>query len=214
MFVPDEFSINFNDHNVAAIEFGYRPRLPVAHELPKLLLQINYAMVTTQFAHEAVHIWEVIRGKDPDAVTRVLPIGYDESFQPVNPHDDRSSLSLVMPSNGNTLGTMKAISRLAVVFAACSTSALFAADAAANWKEHCAKCHGSDGRGDTKMGHKLLISDLTDAKFQAKFTDADAAGAIKNGLKDAKGKTIMKRVRALSNEEVTSLVSYVRGLKK
>jgi cytochrome c553 len=109
---------------------------------------------------------------------------------------------------------MKAISRLAVVFAACSTSALFAADAAANWKEHCAKCHGSDGRGDTKMGHKLLISDLTDAKLQAKFTDADAAGAIKSGLKDAKGKTIMKPVRGLSDDEVNALVTHVRGLKK
>ena len=109
---------------------------------------------------------------------------------------------------------MKAFSRLAVVFAVCSTSTLFAADAAANWKEHCAKCHGSDGRGDTKMGHKLLISDLTEAKLQGKFSDADAAGAIKNGLKDAKGKVIMKPVRGLSDEEITGLVAYVRSLKK
>ena len=55
----------------------------------------------------------------------------------------------------------------------------FAADAAANWKEYCAKCHGEAGKGDTKMGKKLSITDLTEAKVQAKFTDEQAFKAMK-----------------------------------
>ena len=43
----------------------------------------------------------------------------------------------------------------------------WAADAKSNWDDNCAKCHGADGKGDTKMGHKLDIKDFTDAKVQA-----------------------------------------------
>ena len=59
----------------------------------------------------------------------------------------------------------------ALTVCAALTSTALAADAAANWENQCAKCHGPDGKGDTKMGKKLAIADLTDAKVQAKFTD-------------------------------------------
>lgn len=95
----------------------------------------------------------------------------------------------------------------------CSGTA-FAADAAANWEEHCASCHGADGRGDTKMGKKLKIKDLTDAAFQARFSDEDAAKAIKEGLKDEKGKIQMKPIEGLTDEDVAALVAHVRTLKK
>ena len=68
------------------------------------------------------------------------------------------------------------IAALALATAALST---YGADAAANWTAQCAKCHGPDGKGDTKMGHKLDIADLTDPKMQAKFTDDDAFKAMK-----------------------------------
>ncbi|MBI2813988.1 MAG: cytochrome c [Opitutae bacterium] len=90
----------------------------------------------------------------------------------------------------------------------------FAADAATNWTESCAKCHGATGKGDTKMGKKLGIADLTDAKVQAKFTDEQAGKAIKEGLKDESGKTTMKAVEGLSDEDVKALVAHVRTLKK
>ena len=32
---------------------------------------------------------------------------------------------------------------------------------------HCTKCHGEDGRGQTKAGKKLDVKDYTDAKVQA-----------------------------------------------
>lgn len=109
---------------------------------------------------------------------------------------------------------MNPTGRLLVLLAAVAAPSLLAADAATLWKNHCAKCHGEDGRGDTKMGRKLYISDLTDAKLQAKFTDDEAANAIKHGLKDAKGKEIMKAIRGLSDADVTALVAHVRSLKK
>jgi len=88
------------------------------------------------------------------------------------------------------------------------------ADAAANWSEHCAKCHGEDGKGQTKMGKKLDIADLTDAKVQANFTDEQAFKAVREGLKDKNGKTTMKAVEKLSDDDIKALIPVVRALKK
>lgn len=88
------------------------------------------------------------------------------------------------------------------------------ADAKANWGEHCAKCHGDDGKGDTKQGKKLSIASLADPKVQAKFTDADAFKSMKEGVKDDKGKTRMKPIEGLSDAEMKALVPFVRALKK
>jgi cytochrome c553 len=89
----------------------------------------------------------------------------------------------------------------------------FAADAKSNWDDNCAKCHGAEGKGDTRMGRKLDIQDFTDAKVQAKFTDDEAFKAIKEGLKDSDGKVRMKAIEGLSDDEIKALVQYVRGLK-
>ena len=104
-----------------------------------------------------------------------------------------------------------------VLLAAALTAAAltaFGADAAANWSEHCAKCHGDDGKGQTKMGKKLAIADLTDAKVQEKFTDADALTAMKEGVKDKDGKVAMKPIEGVSDGDMKALVGYVRALKK
>jgi cytochrome c553 len=89
-----------------------------------------------------------------------------------------------------------------------------AADPRANWEEHCAKCHGSVGKGDTKMGKKLRIRNLTTAKVQAEFTDEQAFEAMKQGLMNAQGKITMKATEGLSDEEMKALVGFVRGLKR
>ena len=88
-----------------------------------------------------------------------------------------------------------------------------AADGKTNWDTLCAKCHGADGKGQTKMGQKLGVKDLTDGKVQAGLTDEAAAKTIKEGKKDADGKTLMKAFDNLSDDEVKALVQYVRGLK-
>ncbi|MBI5691889.1 MAG: cytochrome c [Verrucomicrobia bacterium] len=92
--------------------------------------------------------------------------------------------------------------------------ASFAADAGANWTEHCAKCHGPDGKGQTKMGKKLGLRDLADAQVQAKFTDEQALRAMKEGVKDKDGKQTMKPAEGLSEADMKALVGYVRSLKK
>ncbi|HSU55923.1 MAG TPA: cytochrome c [Candidatus Dormibacteraeota bacterium] len=89
-----------------------------------------------------------------------------------------------------------------------------AADAKENWEKGCAKCHGADGKGDTKMGQKVGIKDLTDAKLQSELTDEKAFKSIKDGMKDANGKVQMKPAENLSDDEIKALVAYVRSLKK
>ncbi|MEI8290365.1 MAG: cytochrome c [Verrucomicrobiota bacterium] len=88
-----------------------------------------------------------------------------------------------------------------------------AADAKENWESLCAKCHGVEGKGDTKMGQKLGCKDLSDAKVQADLKDDAAAKAIKEGLKKDE-KTLMKPFDTLSDADIKALVAYVRGLKK
>lgn len=102
---------------------------------------------------------------------------------------------------------------IAVVAILGATVSLSAADAAANWDQHCAKCHGADGKGQTKMGKKLSIRDLTDAAVQATFTDEEALQAVKAGKKDKNDKLQMKPIEGLSDEEMQALVKYVRTLK-
>lgn len=100
---------------------------------------------------------------------------------------------------------------------ALATAALFsasAADAKATYDKDCAKCHGKEGKGDTKMGQKLGCKDYTDAKVQAEMKDEAAIKAIKEGLKDKDGKTLMKPSEDLSDDEIKALVAYMRTLKK
>jgi cytochrome c553 len=89
-----------------------------------------------------------------------------------------------------------------------------AADAKENWDKQCAKCHGPDGKGQTKMGQKLSIKDLTDAKVQDAFKDEDAFKTIKEGRKDKEGKTLMKAAEGLSDDDIKALVKHVRTLTK
>jgi cytochrome c553 len=88
------------------------------------------------------------------------------------------------------------------------------ADAASIWANECAKCHGEDGKGQTKMGKKLGIADLTDPKVQSNFTDEQAIKAIKEGIKDKEGKLAMKPIEGLTDADAKSLVPLVRALLK
>jgi len=89
-----------------------------------------------------------------------------------------------------------------------------AGDVKENWEKVCGKCHGPDGKGDTKMGQKLGIKDLTDAKLQADLKDEQAFKSIKEGIKDSEGKIKMKPAENISDDEIKALVQYVRTLKK
>jgi len=108
------------------------------------------------------------------------------------------------------------MNRMILIAAAALTAAVVtasAADVKENWEKNCAKCHGPDGKGDTKMGKKLEIKDFTDAKYQASMKDEDMLKAMKEGVKDGE-KVRMKAAEGLSDDEMKALVTYVRGLKK
>lgn len=109
---------------------------------------------------------------------------------------------------------MKKLILLAAMFGLAATLSSRAADAKENYDTLCAKCHGADGKGDTKMGAKLGCKDFTDAKVQGEMKDDAAFKAMKEGLKSADDKTLMKPFDQLSDEEIKALVTYVRGLKK
>jgi mono/diheme cytochrome c family protein len=109
---------------------------------------------------------------------------------------------------------MKAVVYIVISLFVASAVSVRAADAAANWNTHCVQCHGKNGSADTKIGKQLNAKDLTDAKVQAGFTDAQAAAAIKDGMKEG-GKTRMKAFGdKLNADEIKALVAYVRTLKK
>lgn len=105
--------------------------------------------------------------------------------------------------------------RILIVVAALAATVLTASagDVKETWDKSCAKCHGPDGKGDTKMGKKLDIKDLTDAKVQGSLKDEDMLKAIKEGVKDGE-KTKMKAAEGLNDADMQSLVKYVRTLKK
>jgi cytochrome c553 len=110
--------------------------------------------------------------------------------------------------------TMKKLMVLVTMFGLAATLSAKAADAKENYANLCAKCHGAEGNGDTKMGQKLGCKDFTDAKVQADIKDDAAFKALKEGLKSPEDKTLMKPFDTLSDDEIKALVAYVRGLKK
>lgn len=88
-----------------------------------------------------------------------------------------------------------------------------AADATHLWNANCAACHGRDGKGNTMMGHRLHIKDLTDAKVQAALTDAQATKDIKDGITE-NGRPVMKAFgHKLSDKQIQDLVAHVRSFK-
>ena len=88
-----------------------------------------------------------------------------------------------------------------------------AGDATALWNMNCAACHGRDGKGQTMMGRKLEIKDLTDAKVQASLTDDKVVKDIKDGITED-GRTKMKAFGdKFSADQIKDLVDHVRSLK-
>lgn len=101
---------------------------------------------------------------------------------------------------------------LITLLLASAVASLSAADVKENYEKHCAKCHGPDGKGQTKMGIKAGAKDLTDPKVKAELTDEKVFKAIKEGIKEG-DKTKMKPAEGLSDDEIKALVAHVKTFK-
>jgi cytochrome c553 len=109
---------------------------------------------------------------------------------------------------------MKKLVTLVIAAIALAGITASAADGKALYEKDCAKCHGQDGKGQTKMGQKMGAKDYTDAKVQEALKDDAAIKAVKEGLKDKEGKTIMKPAEGYSDDDTKAVVQYMRSFKK
>lgn len=99
---------------------------------------------------------------------------------------------------------------LAAVTALTKTAARVpAVNASELYAKHCASCHGRDGRAKTIKGKLKHARNLTDGEWQEKVSDERIFNSIMNG----KGK-MPAYAKKTSQEQIESLVTYVRALKK
>ena len=83
------------------------------------------------------------------------------------------------------------------------------ADATVLFEKKCATCHGKDGESKTFKAKLNHARNLTDAKWQSEVSDERLFNSISNG----KGK-MPAWGKKLSEKEINSLVTFVRGLKR
>jgi mono/diheme cytochrome c family protein len=81
--------------------------------------------------------------------------------------------------------------------------------AAELYSKHCASCHGRDGRAKTLKGKLKHARDLGDSDWHNRVSDERIFNSIMNG----KGK-MPAYGKKLSEQEIDTLVAYVRALRK
>ena len=98
---------------------------------------------------------------------------------------------------------MKKLIMLSIAAVALAAWSARAGDAKALYEQTCLKCHGADGKGDTKMGQKLGVKDYSSAAVQDAMKDADAIKAIKEGVKDKIGSCKVPTAFALFPKDIS-----------
>ena len=89
-----------------------------------------------------------------------------------------------------------------------------AADVKENWEKNCQKCHGADGKGNTKMGRQSGVKDYTDAKVQDELKDEKAVQIIKEGIVEKGKKKMEPYADKLTDDEIKALIGFIRAFKK
>jgi cytochrome c6 len=97
--------------------------------------------------------------------------------------------------------------RVTFALASCLAVALAtparAEDAKALFASKCASCHGPDGKGQTNMGKKLGVKDLTSLN--------ESEAAITKAIENGKPPKMLAYKGKLSDEQIKALASYVKG---
>lgn len=84
-----------------------------------------------------------------------------------------------------------------------------AVDPSVLYAQMCARCHGSDGRGDPQIRQQLPVRDFSDPVFQARASNEDVQRVIMAGKGQMPSFGSM-----LSQPKIQSLSGYVRRLGK
>ena len=100
---------------------------------------------------------------------------------------------------------MKCILGAAVLsaFVAAVAGAARADDAAATFATKCAACHGKDGKGDTPMGKKMGVKDLTQTKL--------SAGDLEKVIADGKPPKMASFRGKLADAEIKAMAAWIKG---
>ena len=101
------------------------------------------------------------------------------------------------------------ISALAIASNSMSASSAKGRTPAELYSRNCASCHGRDGGAKTLKARLNHARKLNDPEWQDRVSDERIFNSIMNGKGKMPGYS-----RKLSEQEINSLVSYVRGLKR
>jgi cytochrome c553 len=107
---------------------------------------------------------------------------------------------------------MKKTIAIALIIGAAALLSVRGEEAKAIYEKQCAKCHGNDGKGDTKLGKKAGVKDYTDAKVQDELKDDKALKSVKEGITEG-DKVKMKPAEGLSDSDIKGLIAYMRTFK-
>jgi mono/diheme cytochrome c family protein len=76
------------------------------------------------------------------------------------------------------------------------------------YAQHCARCHGGDGKSKTALGKNFKAPDLTTSRVQAR-SNTRFTSSIKKGRGNMPGFS-----KKLSAQDIVALIAYVRSFKK
>ena|SRR5689334_20349312 len=79
------------------------------------------------------------------------------------------------------------------------------------YRRYCVSCHGTDGKSKTSKGKYSHARDLTDADWQGDVSDERIFNSITNG-RNVRG-NMPPFGQKLKEDEINSLVTFIRGLK-
>ncbi len=77
------------------------------------------------------------------------------------------------------------------------------------YADRCARCHGADGQGRTRMGETVEPPDLSDPAWQRGRSDARMIASVTNGLGQ-----MPAFKKKLSRQDIAASIAYVRTLRR